>query len=105
MPTPCSKPATGSCWPTPRMNAVSVVLVPREAFERHVRRGLRKIGDVQHAAPVQLLTGIGGNGDRHVEQKLVAAPRGDGDRLVARRCRQILGLLFGRAVGLVSGPA
>src|SRR5947209_695657 len=29
MPTPCSKPATGSCCPMPRMKALSVVLVPR----------------------------------------------------------------------------
>ena len=30
MPTPASKPATGSCWPTPRMKAVRVELVPRD---------------------------------------------------------------------------
>ena len=27
---PASNPGTGSCWPTPRMKAVSVELVPRE---------------------------------------------------------------------------
>jgi len=32
MPTPDSKPASGSAWPTPRMKAVRVEFVAREAF-------------------------------------------------------------------------
>ena len=103
MPTPASKPPTGSCWPTPRMKAVSVVLVPRDVLERDV--GVVSERSVMSIAPLRLerLARISGDGDRHVLQVLLAAAGGDDDVALvlgrprlgggrgARRSRLVLG--------------
>ncbi len=64
MPTPASKPATGSCWPTPRMKAVRVELVPREASS--VTFGvvvpmsrMSREPEASSCAPVKAVTEIG----------------------------------------------
>ena len=82
------------------MKAVSVVLVPRDDFERHVRGGVGDVGDVERARAVELLARISGDGDRHVEQQLVAAAGGDDDLLVAAgRGVVCVCSLFGDCVG------
>ena len=79
MPTPASKPPTGSCWPTPRMKARKGIVGAARIFERDVGGSVGKVGDVDRALGFQRFARISGDRDRHVLQILLAAAGGDDD--------------------------
>ena len=76
---------------------VLAVLASERAAEMHARRERREFAGIGHVERAQLVAGIGGDGDTHLLDVLLATLRGDDD--VTRQCRAaFVGLVLGHLI-------